>query len=276
MIVLRVILNLILVAFLTIISQIGGVVYLIFLPFRKITDKWTANRKQKYLYRFLTFLGIYLLAVFLIVPPIAGKFGMVQMPLFEQNSIKPYTVFTFLLNRNYVTPNLKQTVTKVAQQLNRTYPDVTISYLDANFPFNTGLPLFPHVSHKDGKKLDISFFYKDIETGEIIYGRPSFLGYGYVEGPRKNERNTPLECERGGNWAYSLLNKLPWIYPKSAIEFDEKINKKMIELFGQHKLISKIFIEPHLKARLRLNSSKVRFHGCKSVRHDDHLHVQIY
>ena len=32
---------------------------------------------------------------------------------------------------------------------------------------------------------------------------------------------------------------------------------------------------PHLKARLGLNSNKVRFHGCHAVRHDDHFHVQL-
>ncbi|MFT5619364.1 MAG: hypothetical protein ACI85I_002607, partial [Arenicella sp.] len=38
----------------------------------------------------------------------------------------------------------------------------------------------------------------------------------------------------------------------------------------------KVFIEPHLKTRLGLeNYSKIRFHGCQAVRHDDHIHVQL-
>jgi hypothetical protein len=39
--------------------------------------------------------------------------------------------------------------------------------------------------------------------------------------------------------------------------------------------VQKILIEPHLKERLRLQSSKVRFQGCHAARHDDHVHVQI-
>jgi hypothetical protein len=39
--------------------------------------------------------------------------------------------------------------------------------------------------------------------------------------------------------------------------------------------VQKMLIEPHLKARLRLQSSKVRFQGCGAARHDDHVHVHI-
>ena len=39
--------------------------------------------------------------------------------------------------------------------------------------------------------------------------------------------------------------------------------------------ISKIFIEPHLKKRMNLKNPKIRFHGCRAVRHDDHIHLQI-
>lgn len=40
--------------------------------------------------------------------------------------------------------------------------------------------------------------------------------------------------------------------------------------------VRKIFLEPHLKTRLKLSKySKIRFHGCHSVRHDDHIHLQL-
>ena len=35
-----------------------------------------------------------------------------------------------------------------------------------------------------------------------------------------------------------------------------------------------IFIEPHLKNRLKIGNNRIRFHGCKAVRHDDHIHFQ--
>ena len=37
--------------------------------------------------------------------------------------------------------------------------------------------------------------------------------------------------------------------------------------------VQKILIEPHLKERLQLQSSKVRFQGSRAARHDDHVHV---
>jgi len=39
--------------------------------------------------------------------------------------------------------------------------------------------------------------------------------------------------------------------------------------------VKKIFLEPHLKQRMGLTHPKIRFHGCHSVRHDDHIHIEI-
>lgn len=49
----------------------------------------------------------------------------------------------------------------------------------------------------------------------------------------------------------------------------------VISLFAERPVIGKLFIEPHLKTRLKLTSNKIRFHGCQAVRHDDHMHVQM-
>ena len=57
--------------------------------------------------------------------------------------------------------------------------------------------------------------------------------------------------------------------------FDEERTKALVLLFAANQSIGKIFIEPHLKQRLHLTSNKIRFHGCRAVRHDDHLHVQL-
>lgn len=50
----------------------------------------------------------------------------------------------------------------------------------------------------------------------------------------------------------------------------------MIQAFSEQTLIEKLFLEPHLKKRWQLEAyDKIRLHGCRAVRHDDHLHVQI-
>ena len=57
--------------------------------------------------------------------------------------------------------------------------------------------------------------------------------------------------------------------------FDLKRTAFFIRLLTQDANIKKIFIEPHLKTRMRLKHAKIRFHGCHAVRHDDHIHFQL-
>ncbi len=58
--------------------------------------------------------------------------------------------------------------------------------------------------------------------------------------------------------------------------FDAERTAALVNILAANKRVEKIFIEPHLKRRLGLSSPKIRFHGCQAVRHDDHVHVQIY
>lgn len=49
-----------------------------------------------------------------------------------------------------------------------------------------------------------------------------------------------------------------------------------MQAFANDSRVGKIFIEKHLEERLRLSShSKIRQAGCHSVRHDDHIHIQL-
>jgi murein endopeptidase len=62
---------------------------------------------------------------------------------------------------------------------------------------------------------------------------------------------------------------------KELFTFDGGKTKALTNLFAEHNSIVKIFIEPHFKERLNLNSNKIRFHGCSAVRHDGHIHIQL-
>lgn len=155
------------------------------------------------------------------------------------------------------------------------FPNTIISYLDANFPFYNGFPLLPHLSHNDGKKLDVAFFYKNEFGNELNRKAPSFIGYGVFEEPRSGEYNAPENCENKGFWQYSILEKFVPQWNKDDMIFDSKRTKSMIQFMLQEENTGKIFIEPHLKTRLGLNNNKIRFHGCRAVRHDDHVHLQI-
>lgn len=262
-------------SFLTILTQVGGIVYLISrTTYNKITSL-TTNKYKLSLYKFASFLFIYAFSTFLLVPIIAKPFGRVPLPLTEKNHLQPLNVFTFILNRNYVRKELEESVIDVANKMNEIYPGTTINYLDANFPFINNFPLLPHLSHNDGRKLDLSYCYKDSKTGKSTNECPSFIGYGISVEPKKEEINMGCICSEKGYWAYSLLSKIVSKKNKLNYNFDEDKTKNLVNLFVANKGIGKIFIEPHLKTRLNLFSNKVKFHGCKSVRHDDHIHVQL-
>tara|TARA_R110002073_G_scaffold89852_8_gene212586 strand:- start:17247 stop:17867 length:621 start_codon:yes stop_codon:yes gene_type:complete len=205
------------------------------------------------------------------VPGIAPLFGRVKIT--NKESINSRTFFTKLLNRNYVSPKMHSALTDISLKINKMYPGIQLIYLDANFPFSDGFPLLPHLSHNDGNKIDISFIYDD-ENGRISNLKPSNSGYGFFEKPTKEETNQTEICKNQGYWQYDYPKYLT-LGTNSKLQFNSKATKKLIELIINNATTEKVFIEPHLKTRLHLANSKIRFHGCKAVRHDDHIHVQV-
>jgi hypothetical protein len=93
--------------------------------------------------------------------------------------------------------------------------------------------------------------------------------------PLPNEKNTADLCTGKGYWMYGFLAKNLSQNSKQDFTFDHDRTKQLVSLFAAQSNIGKIFIESHLKTRLHLTSDKIRFHGCQSVRHDDHIHVQL-
>jgi hypothetical protein len=260
---------------LTALTQIGGLVYLASLLLNRQISNREYNKYSQGILKVLSFLTIYTLTTFLIVPLFAKAFGRVPLPLTEINNLKPLNILTCFLNRNYVKSELKQTVFDVAKQMNEKFPGTTLNYLDANFPFVNRFPLFPHLSHNDGEKLDLSFCYTDKKTKRQTNECPSFIGYGICEEPLPGEKNTADLCSENGYWQYSFLQKITPQGNKFFFVFDSDKTKELINFFASQETIGKIFIEPHLKKRLKLTADKIRFHGCQTVRHDDHIHVQL-
>jgi len=181
---------------------------------------------------------------------------------------------TRLLNRNYVVPELNILLQNTGRELGLSHPNVEIRYLDGNFPFFDKFPLLPHLSHNDGKKLDLSFVYEN-ESGQFVNEKKSVSGYGVFEEPETLEFNQTNDCTSKGYWQYSFSRFMTLGSINDNLEFSESATKALIEsILGQQEL-SKLFIEPHLKARLGLTDSRIRFQGCRAVRHDDHIHIQI-
>lgn len=248
--------QLLIIAFLTALTQVGGLIWLTTLFISNLKG-W----KKRYVFTI-----IYLLFNLLIVPPIASYFGRERLPVFNDN-LKPRNWFYSLAFRNYVTPELKKILKEISEE-----SDMGITYLDASFPFYNGFPLLPHLSHNDGKKIDLSFKYLD-EVGKSTDRKPSLSGYGsYV----KSKNSTSNYCNNLGYWQYDFTRHLTF-GTINQLEFDPKRTKKLIKAILGNRNTQKVFIEPYLKKFMGLESeSKIRFHGCQAVRHDDHIHLQVY
>lgn len=262
------------ITLLTVITQVGGLIYLLCLIFYHFADNWYPKLKKHVYYKPGLFIVLYLLFTLLFIPFIASIFGRVPLPLFSAH-IKPLSIITVLLNRHYVNDELLRVTQSAAQQLDEKYPGTITYYLDANFPFIEGFPLLPHLSHNDGKKLDLAFYYVNKETDKYSGNHPSPIGYGIYEDPLSGELNQPQICADRGFWQYSAMEHIVPQWNKNQFSLDNSRTRAMVEILTRQRAIEKIFIEPHLKNRLGLTSSKIRYHGCQAVRHDDHLHIQI-
>ncbi len=162
----------------------------------------------------------------------------------------------------------------ISKTLSNNNQDIQLVYLDANFPFFDGFPLLPHLSHNDGKKIDISFIYNDL-NGNITNLKPTNSGYGVFVEPTKNELHQTTICKEKGFWQYDFTKYFTLGTVNDNLKLSNKFTKALINHILKHKEVTKVFIEPHLKNRLQLKNSKIRFHGCRAVRHDDHIHFQI-
>jgi len=254
---------------LTFLTQIGGLVYLLYLGIKK-------HIKLKRLPQRITlFFGLYLTATLAVTPLLAPCFGRIPLPLYatKEQPIQPASWLGCLMNRHYVKPELKMVLIEASKGMGE---EVQLVYLDASFPFWDGFPLFPHKSHDDGKKVDLAFIYQSSEDQQLLNDGKGLLGYGVVEPPEAGEVNQPGICIKRGYWQYSLLEKLMPQSERPAYIFSEALNRQLLLSLASDKRVGKIFLEPHLKSRLGLEGyQKIRFHGCGAVRHDDHIHVQL-
>src|SRR5688572_15989341 len=111
---------------LTILTQVGGVIYLLSLQTHTFIDRKTGRNISRIGLKFGSFLLLYLLSAFLIVPVLARPFGRVALPITQSGNVQPLNFLTCLLNRHYVRPELKEATLAVARQMNTQYPGTVI------------------------------------------------------------------------------------------------------------------------------------------------------
>lgn len=257
-------LNISVIVILTILTQVGGVIFML---------TWFVSQRLKITWpgKFLTlFVALYWIFSFLIVPIVAPWFGRERIR--NTDRIQPTSFMTSLLNRNYVRPELNTLLNHAVAQMENN--KIEIRYLDANFPFINGFPLLPHLSHHDGKKLDISLVYQS-EDGTISNLKRSRSGYGVFEGPSPSEFDQVNQCLDQGYIQYDYPKYLSMGSINEQLIFSATATKQLIHALLKEPNLQKLFIEPHLKVRLGLENEKVRYQGCRAVRHDDHIHIQV-
>lgn len=249
---------------LTLLTQIGGLAWLL---------ARAATRRRGVAAMLTAFFALYA-GLSLAARLAAPAFGRVPLPCFESGKapLASASPLYCALNRHYVTPSLLGLAEDLARSVDRAHPGTLTLTLDAGFPFLDGFPMLPHLSHDDGEKLDLAFFYRDDEG---VYRRgalPSPVGYwGFEPGPVS-------DCEAVAG--LTLRWDMGWFQPfvnESLRADDDRMRTALGWLLERRseRGIGKILLEPHLKARWAPGADIVRFQGCRAARHDDHLHLQL-
>ena len=212
-------------------------------------------------------------AASLAVAPLAGMAGRVPLPcLFAgEASYNSLTKLTCLLNRHYATPNARTALDSAARRLSAEFPGRRMAYLDAGFPLFDWFPMLPHLSHRDGRKIDLALLFVDPQDNRPAPGRASSpIGYwGYVQpGPGAVQ---PCAGRR------SLLRwDFDWLQPLLPdLRLDEAALAALLKNLVDSPAVLRVLMERHLADRLGVVHAKIRFQGCRAARHDDHIHIEF-
>lgn len=263
---------------LTALSQLSGLVFLASLALGWMLRRPGAGRKTVALAGTVCFVAGLPVANLLIAPALAGLGGRVALPC-ETSAQKPYAALSPLycaLGRNYARPEVEAMLQAMGRDLRRDDPNLVVATLDANFPLIDGFPLPPHLSHDDGRRLDLAYFYKDAAGNRLSLAAPSFLGYWGFEEPADP---ADAACTDKARWL-SFRWDMDWfqVFVRKDRRLDEACTAAMLRWLvekGPEHGVAKILLEPHMAKRLGVASPLIRFQGCRAARHDDHIHVEL-
>lgn len=257
-------------AILTMITQIGGIAYAV------ASVVWTAPRRR-HVPRTLrpilvpaSAIALYAVMTAFVVPPLAAHWGRERLPCTQAETMVPATRLTCLLNRGYVSAETLGLLSDLAHDLSRRFPGSRLGVLEGGFPFFDGFPLMPHLSHRDGRKIDLSFFYVDEKGQPRPDGSPSLVGYFIYEQPGAADTQPCRNRFSPLRWDFQWLQTAAHDW-----RMDTQRTQWMVHWLKNHPEVTRLFLEPHLAERLGESGGKLRFQGCRAARHDDHLHVEM-
>jgi len=141
-------LHLLMIVGLTALTQLGGIAYWLVVG--------VARSYKRPLVGWLVFAILYAAITVAIAPRLAPTFGRIALPCFTGLALQPASPLFCALNRHYVRPAAAAVADDVARAVAREYPGSRVAYLDGSFPFLDWLPILPHLTHDDGRKLDLA------------------------------------------------------------------------------------------------------------------------
>jgi hypothetical protein len=295
-------------AILTILSQVGGIILLLWLLLYQFFKKRLKNAWVQRGVHVGGFVVFYLFFMFIIIPPLARIQDRVPLPMSKSGALVPVTYWTAIFGRNYIKSEGRDKLETIAEAFVKKHPELKVKYMDCNYPFrfigsdeihkNTGFPilegLFPHFTHL-GDKADIALIYND-EEGNPSNLTPTAIGYGSSVEPNKDEpgyvgpncpcRTKTLNQKKGkdgvpcvcdNTLTLGFIRMYSFMYrnvPQNEnIKLDTLNSASLIKMFTPYD--SGIILEAHLRKRLKVLQTSFGNHSCKTVRHDDHFHVRM-
>lgn len=197
--------------------------------------------------------------------------GLVTLPCDGSTPLEPVKAYHCREGRHFVTPEALEALTAAGRTMRARYPGEVLRFMDASGPKGRK-PFEPHLSHGDGRQIDLALYYSDIE------GRPlgrfpdtrRYGGYYPAEPPRQGE---DVACPGGREGRAEKPDppaNRPW-------RLDEARTRLLLQTLVDDPRVRRVLLEPHLERRLGFwGHPKIRFAGCQAARHDDHVHVDFF
>lgn len=133
---------------LTLLTQVGGVIFIVAVLIAHWLTPRTLQGWRRAALTTVIFVVLYQGLSATVVPALAAIGGRVPLPCYTEtgHSFAAGSRLYCILNRNYVDARLVALLTEMSRAIDRAYPGTITLYLDGNFPFVDGFPTRPTTS----------------------------------------------------------------------------------------------------------------------------------
>jgi hypothetical protein len=193
--------------------------------------------------------------------------GLVRLPCRAEAHLKSANPLLYCVrDRHWVTPKAQAMLRDVADKVAAAHPGSVVLTMEASWPSGKR-PMPPHLSHGDGREIDVSLFYKTVD-GKPLPRPPTTSGY-YAFEPRRPGDPDPCKGRTRPGANADPSSRREW-------RLDELRTRTLIRALLDDTRVRRLLLEPHLKKRLGFgNEDRIRFPGCNTLRHDSHVHVDV-